>query len=145
MSNRYSLGLVGSLMLMFGVFAPLVQIPFIGTQTYFQNGRGDGVLVLALGVLSLLLTFARRYRGLLVTALISLAILALTYISFQSRLAQIRADMNEQLANNPFRGIGDAMLGSVQLQWGWALLLGGGVILLLAGAGTPSSTAQQEP
>jgi hypothetical protein len=40
--------------------------------------------------------------------------------------------MSPELADNPFRGIAEAMAGSVQLQWGWAVLVVGSVLLLVA-------------
>jgi hypothetical protein len=135
MENRFGLGIVGSLVLMLGVFVPIVHIPIVGSQNYFQNGHGDGVIILMLALLSLLLTIGRKFRGLVATSLISLALLGFTFLNFQARLAHVRAQMNEQLADNPFRGLGEAMLGSVQLQWGWVVLLVGAVLLLLAGSG----------
>jgi len=38
----------GSILLAFGVFAPLVSIPMLGHLNYFRNGQGDGVIVLIL-------------------------------------------------------------------------------------------------
>jgi hypothetical protein len=135
MDNRFNLGIAGSLTLFLGVFAPIVHVPIVGSQNFFQNGRGDGVIILLLAFISLLLTVRRRFRGLLATGLITLALLAFTFLNFQSRLAQVRAEMEAKLAGNPFRGFGDAMLGSVQLQWGWGVLIVGAVLLVLAGAG----------
>lgn len=44
--RRQMLGLIGSVVVALGVFAPLVRVPFLGHLTYFQNGQGDGVIVL---------------------------------------------------------------------------------------------------
>jgi hypothetical protein len=46
--------------------------------------------------------------------------------------------MERELANNPFRGLANA-----QMQWGWALLLLGSLLLLAAAA--RKSTATKEP
>lgn len=40
-------------------------------------------------------------------------------------MPQARADMELDLAGNPFRGLADITIQSVQLQWGWALLVVG--------------------
>jgi hypothetical protein len=58
------LGLVRSAVLFIGVFTPIVGLPIVGTRNYFQNGQGDAVIVLVLALISLLLTLAKRYRGL---------------------------------------------------------------------------------
>jgi len=48
MRKRQLVGLAGTILLAVGVFLPLVSMPLIGSLTYFNNGRGDGVIVLIL-------------------------------------------------------------------------------------------------
>ncbi len=69
MNNRRLLGILGSAILFIGVFMPIVKVPIVGDINYFQNGRGDGVIVLALAVISLALVLLRWYRELWITAL----------------------------------------------------------------------------
>ena len=144
MALRQILGLVGSLILFIGVFTPIISLPIVGGMNYFQNGKGDGVLILALAVFSVFLTLTKRYRFLLFTGGGSLAILAFTFISFQYRMSQIQSQMKEGLANNPFAGLGETMLNSVQIQWGWAILIVGAVLLIAAGL-LKSTEAEAEP
>ncbi len=40
--------------------------------------------------------------------------------------------MNAELADNPFKGLAEAALQSFQLQWGWAILLIGSLMLIVA-------------
>ena len=49
------LGLIGSVVLFIGVFAPIVSVPIMGNINYFQNGQGDGMIILVLAVISLIL------------------------------------------------------------------------------------------
>ena len=44
----------------------------------------------------------------------------------------MQSDVRQSLANNPFAGLGEAMLSSVQLSWGWAVLVVGSVCLIAA-------------
>ena len=133
MDRRFTLGLLGSIASFVGVFAPIIQIPIIGQHNFFQNGRGDGSIILVLALLSLLLTLSSHFRGLIATGLLSLALLAYTYMNIQSRISAMREEMNQRLTDNPFRGIGEAMMQSVQLQWGWAVLVVGALLVLAAG------------
>ena len=55
MNTKKMLGLIGSITLFIGVFAPIVSIPLIGNANYFRNGQGDGTIVLILAVVSLIL------------------------------------------------------------------------------------------
>ena len=45
----------------------------------------------------------------------------------------MKSQMESELAGNPFRGLADMAMQSVQLQWGWALLIVGAG-LVIAGA-----------
>ncbi len=132
MPLRQILGLVGSLILFIGVFTPIISLPIVGSMNYFQNGRGDGVIILVLAAFSVFLTLTKRYRFLLFTGGGSLAILAFTFINFQYRMSQMQSQMKESMANNPFGGLGEAMLNTVQIQWGWAVLIIGAALLIAA-------------
>jgi len=59
-NTRMILGITGSLVLVLGVFSPLISFPIVGSLDYFQNGHGDGVIILVLAGLSLLLSASRR-------------------------------------------------------------------------------------
>jgi tetratricopeptide (TPR) repeat protein len=113
------LGLVGSGLMFVGVFVPLVKAPVWGTVNYFHNGRGDGVILLVLALVSVILIAAKVYQGLWFTGLGSLALLAFTFVSFQVAMGE--------LADNPFSDW-------VELQWGWAVLILGALLTTAAAA-----------
>jgi len=132
--TKQLLGLIGSAVLFVGVFAPIVSIPIMGNMNYFQNGKGDGTFVLILAVISLILVLLKKFKGLWFTGLGSMAIMTFTFINFQMALANTRTQMETELAGNPFRGIADMAMQSVQLQWGWALLIIGAVLVIASAA-----------
>jgi hypothetical protein len=132
--RKQILGLAGSIVLFVGVFAPIVSLPIVGSMNYFQNGQGDGVIVLILAVLSLVLVLLKRYRWLWLTGLLSLGMLVYTFDNFRMKMAQMTADMETKMANNPFKGIASTAMQSVQIQWGWALLIVGAGLLIAAAA-----------
>lgn len=49
-------------------------------------------------------------------------------------MSQARTEMRRELADNPFAGIGEIAMQSVQLQWGWALLIVGAALVIAAAA-----------
>jgi hypothetical protein len=49
-------------------------------------------------------------------------------------MGEVKAQMQEKLSNNPFKGIADVAMQSVQIQWGWAVLVVGAVLLIAAAA-----------
>ena len=129
-----AIGLLGSFLLFVGVFMPVISVPIVGNLNYFQNGRGDGTIILALSVVSIVLIFSRAYRGLWLTGIASLGLLGFTFVNFHIKMSDARQQMERELAGNPFRGLADLAMESVQLQWGWAVLVVGAVLVIIAAA-----------
>ena len=134
MGIKKLLGIIGSVVLFIGVFMPIVSLPVVGNMNYFQNGKGDGTIVLILAGISLVLVLAEKFKGLWFTGVGSLGIMLFTFINFQAKMSQIKADLEAELAGNPFRGLADIALQSVQLQWGWAVLIVGAALLIASAA-----------
>jgi len=70
--------------------------------------------------------------------------LGFTLFNFQYRFSKMKAEMNKGLEDNPFRGLADLAVQSVQMQWGWAVLLVGGVMLLIAAGMREGVDGQQQ-
>ena len=134
MRIKQLLGLIGSIVLFIGVFAPIVSIPIVGNMNYFQNGKGDGTIILVLAVISLILVLTKKYNGLWFTSIGSIGVMLFTFINFQSKISQVKADMDSELADNPFRGLAEMAMQSVQLQWGRALLVVGAALVIASAA-----------
>ena len=127
-------GLVGSVLLFVGVFIPIVSSPIFGSITYFNNGNGDGVLVLVLASVSALATIAGYYGTLWVTGAGSLGLVVFSLVSAIIRLPKLKTEVQSDLANNPFHGLADVAINSVQIQVGWAVLLMGALLLITCAA-----------
>ena len=132
--TKQLLGLIGSAVLFVGVFAPIVSVPIMGNINYFNNGKGDGVIVLVLAAISLILVLLKKFKGLWFTGLGSMGIMVFTFVNFQISLANTMTQMETELVGNPFREIADVLMQSVQIQWGWALLIIGAVLLIASAA-----------
>ena len=134
MPTKSVLGIVGSVLLFLGVFLPVISVPIVGGINYFRNGKPEGVIIVLLAIASLLITLRKSYRALWVTGVASLGILASTLIRLEVRMSQAKSKMESDLAGNPFKGIADVAMQSVQMQWGWAVLVIGSVLLIAAAA-----------
>ncbi|MGB8524491.1 MAG: energy transducer TonB [Candidatus Acidiferrales bacterium] len=117
-----------------GAFLPIVSLPIIGSYNYFRNGHGDGTIILVLAVLSVILAVTRRFGWLWITGLCTLAITLYDLVNAIMLLSDAQGKMDEQLAGNPFKGLADVAMNSVQLEWGWAVLIIGGVLIVVAAA-----------
>ncbi len=102
----------------------------MGNLNYFQNGKGDGVIVLVLAIISFILILLKKYKGLWFTGIGSMIIMTFTFINFQMALSGARTQMETELSGNPFRGLADITMQSVQIQWGWAVLIIGAILLI---------------
>jgi hypothetical protein len=134
MGTKQILGLIGSIILFIGVFTPVLSIPIMGNITYFQNGKSEGTIVLVLAVVSLILVLAKKYRWLWITGLGSVAVIALTFFNYQMKMSDMKAKMGANLAGNPFKGLAEMAMQSVQLQWGWAMLIVGAGLVIASAA-----------
>lgn len=131
--DRTTLGLTGCGLLAAGVFSPIISLPVFGNMSYFHNGQGDGIIVLALAAVAAGLLFCDRFKGVMWSGICSALPLAYTFINFQLHLAQMKAEMAEKMAGNPFGGLAEMAMQSVQLQWGWVVLVAGAGCLIGAG------------
>lgn len=113
---------------------PLIKFPIVGDINYFNNGKGDGVIVLVLALISLACVILNRCKFLWFTGTGSFLMLFVTLFTFLNKMSQARADMEFQLSGNPFRGLADMAIQSIQLQWGWAMLVIGSSLLILSAA-----------
>ncbi len=132
------IGIIGSGCLILGVFLPILRLPFIGSMDYLRGGTGDGVFVMALGAVAIVMTLCRTFRLLWLPGVASLGIMAFSILNFFGGMAEARRTLDNDLEGNPFRGIGEAMIGSVSLEWGWIVLIGGGVLVCVAAGLKPS-------
>ena len=140
---KQAIGLLGAIILFVGTFAPIVSLPVVVSQNYFQNGKGDGTILIGLAVVSALLVLLKKYEGLWLTGVISLGVLAFTFFNLQAKITGMDASLKADLADNPFAAIGNVMLRSIQLQWGWAVLVVGALILVATAAMRTGMTAKR--
>ena len=131
MTNK-NLGLLGAGLTIFGVFCPIVTAPFLGGQNYFQNGNGDGTVVLLLGGVACFFILTNRFKALFVAGALSLGVSLFTFTMLIYHLHSVKTSMETDLKDNPFAGLAEMAVQSVQIQWGWLLLLGGAACMIFA-------------
>ena len=123
---RQFVGIVGSVILAVGVFMPSVQFPFVGSVTYIANAKGDGLIILILASISGFFVLQKRYKLLYYTSIGSFSLIGFTFVHFQNKISEMHRMMDRQLA--------DAALETIQLDYGWAFLGMGSLLLLMAAA-----------
>lgn len=121
MSNR-NLVFAGAAMLAVGLFLPVVRMPIVGTLNLLANG-GDivGLILLGLAVTAAFLAFKDRTTDAAWPGAAAAIILALLFARLQGAIGEMQRQALE-LAGNPFAGLAQAAVGTIQLQWGWLVL-----------------------
>lgn len=139
-SKQQLIGFAGAILLLIGVFLPVISIPIMGSVSLFNNGKSDGLIILVLSIISVALIFINKIRLLLVTGLFSLAIVAYDFYQVSRRLSTLKEELSQKMAGNMFGGFAEAMAKTIQLQYGW-VILGIGCVLLII---TPFISRQDE-
>jgi hypothetical protein len=123
--------LVAAAVMALGAFCPIIHLPIVGTLNYVAGGKGDGVWIVlcAIAIAGLVVTGYRRATGFV--ALVALGVMLRALIGFSSAVSKAHAGFAKSMEDNPFAGLGKLVLNSVGLEWGWVLLIGGAVAVVI--------------
>lgn len=125
MTKQQTWILAGAGLMAFGTFLPIISLPLVGSQNYFQNGQGDGVLIVVLAAATGAMAFSKAARFAWIPAGVAGGILAYAFINIISLISDAQAELEASLEGNPFAGLAQGLAGTVQLQWGWVVMLAG--------------------
>ena len=130
-NKRLVLGLGASICMLIGALCPVATLPIVGGISYVSNGRGDGVFIVCLSLVSVFFVLTNRYKLMRFVGVSSLTLMSFTLSRFQFAISDAKSSMAE-LGDNPFRGLAESVVGSFGLGWGWLLLISGAVSILVA-------------
>jgi hypothetical protein len=104
----------------------VLSAPFVGNISYFDNGTGDGIITLILAAVSGVLIWRRWYKVLWLTSAVAFVVCIYDMVHVSHLISS---------ANNTF------LANTVQLQWGWGVLLAGAALLFV----TPLFGLRRQP
>lgn len=132
MQSRHITALIAGALLIVGPFCPVVSLPIVGDMTYFRNGEGDGTIVVLLGIATLALAMARKYQMLWLTGLASTGMAIFTFVQLKQKISEFSNSISTDLKDNPFRALAEVAAHAVQIKWGLAVIVVGGVLAVVA-------------
>ena len=128
------IAIIGSIVLMVGVFLPFIKAPFLGVVDYTRIGKYYDEIVIACGLVAIILALLKLYRWLVIPAFGSLCVIVFSIYKVFSKVSMLREMVEDKLYNNPYKDLIATFIDSMQeatsLQWG-VIILGTGVLLLL--------------
>ncbi|ENX13293.1 hypothetical protein F895_02597 [Acinetobacter sp. CIP 64.2] len=130
-SKQQLIGFFGAFLLLIGVFLPVISAPLIGTVSLINNGKGDGMIICGLAILSFVIIALKRIKLLWLSGGISFLLLSYDLYTIASTISKTKAEVTSKLQGNPFGGLAEAMMSSIQLQYGWVILFIGCIILII--------------
>jgi hypothetical protein len=121
--------LIAAAAMALGAFCPIVSLPIVGSINYVKGGHGDGIFVLACSAAVVAcVTFGyRRTTGLLASSALLMMITAL--VQFAATMGQARHEFAKD--KGAFSGLGQLLVNSVGLEWGWFFLIGGAMAIIM--------------
>jgi type II secretory pathway pseudopilin PulG len=125
------MGFGGVICLLIGLFSPIVSFGPLSV-TFFQQGSYEGILLLILAVASAILLAKQNFVWLWATAANAGLLVALSFLGRLYMIQEAKSKLETEMAGNPFRGLADLAMQSLQLQWGWIFLIGGAALLQVA-------------
>ena len=131
-SKQQLIGMIGGAVLLLGIFLPVVSMPIMGSISVFSSGRVDGYILLGLAIISLILSFINNLKPLRITGGVSLAMIVFGFIYILFKLNNLKSDVADRLKDNPFGDMAQAMMSTVQIQYGWVFLFIGSLMLVYA-------------
>jgi len=120
---RRLLAVVGSLLLVVAPFAPFISAPIFGRITLFQQGKGDGVILLIVALVGLGLSLFGRYGFLWVSGGLGLFEIGNLFYFFYYHLPDAIETYKRQATGSIFASIGEITLSNVDPDWGAIVLL----------------------
>ena len=132
-NDSRSFALIGAVLMVFGLFAPLFDAPIVGTITYFGNARTEALILLLLGLAAAFLAGTGRTRFCVVPGLAAFGVMVVTWVQARTALERLRDDFGGGLEGEIARALLDRAAEAVRPEWGWALLILGAALITFAG------------
>jgi hypothetical protein len=125
------LGIIGGVLLVIGVFCPLVGIDILGQSlnvSYIGSAAGtrwEGLVLILLGVAGIILAVLRKFRMLIIPGVLALLILVISYFGIRSDISEMTSMAGSRSAE---------VENAFSMKWGWIPLILGALALIAGGA-----------
>jgi len=135
MEKKQILGVIGLILLIVGLFLPIIKIPINDNINFYGNNRAEAMVIAALSVLSLIFILIKRYSLLWIPVIAIIAVMSVLGIDIAMRVmnAKSKAEgiIGEELTEEISEGVTQIVTDHVQIQWGVVVLAAGILLIIL--------------
>ena len=118
-----NIGYIGSILMFIGAFLPAINIPIRGSISYIGNGKGDGILIIFIAILSFYYIYKQSKKSLFLSGIFSLGIILYGFITVVTRINKVSSEAT---------GIGKAILGGVSVGYGFGVMAVGVILIIIS-------------
>lgn len=135
MGFKQIIGIIGSILLILGVFIPLVKIPLVGGISFYDNSKLEAIIVILIAVISIFLVVAKRYILLWFSGFALLAVVSVRGIQVIRKLYSARSTaekiLGEKLTAKLTKKLTNVAIEHVHISWGLIFLIVGAILIIL--------------
>jgi hypothetical protein len=132
-STARVIALIGAALLGYGNFLPIVNVPKRGPYT-LMDVDWAGIVLLGLVAIIVVLALVRQVRHVVWPGLGALVLLGYAYQRANAEIARSRQRLGEGIGDDPFGAVRDLVASNATLEYGWAVLALGAILVVAAGA-----------
>ncbi len=126
------LGITGSILMIIGVFSPIVTGPEIDVLNLFNWSLSASIAIFFFAVISIILVLLHKYNGLCFTSTVSLLITGYTLFIIKLGLPGLRIKIRELINKDLSTEELDEIINALQIQRGGFILVLGAVFLFIS-------------
>ncbi len=135
MGFKQIIGIIGSILLILGVFIPLVKIPIVGGISFYDNSKLEAVIVILIAVISIFLVVLKRYILLWFSGVALLAVVTVRGVQVIRKIYSVRSTaekiLGEKLTAKLTKKLTNIAIEHVDIGLGLIFLILGAVLIIL--------------
>ena len=132
---RLSIVIVGALLLVAGVFSPVLEIFVLGSSqsfTYFDKQPIQSGILFVIALFTIFMVWIKKYRWLWLSPVILILVFFWSFYSYSLEIQGFKNKVKEGLFFIESDSINDMLMETVRFQWGVFLLLIGAILINVA-------------
>ena len=117
-----------------GVFLPILSIPFLGDQTFYQNQQYISIFIIINAILISFISFTRLKIALWLLALMVSGSLIYAYNDFQGTMSEFDNMMGDGVSSEFLKKMKNSFMASIEIKYGIYFLILGVILTFLSAA-----------